>query len=124
MPELQHFGALGLALAANRHSAIIYAEADGVIAFWNAGAECLFGYSAVEASGKRIDLIVPMEYRAMHWTGFNRVIGSDWRGSPNWGPVEALHKNGDRLGLEVFLTPVQEGDKRVKGVLAIFRASI
>jgi hypothetical protein len=35
--------------------------------------------------------------------------------------VEGLHKNGERLALEVFLTPVHEADKCVKGVLAIFR---
>ena len=121
MPDPQHFSALGSALARNHHSAIIYADADGGIAFWNAGAEALFGHSVAEASAKRVDLIVPEEYRAMHWKGFNRALGSAWRGSPVWGPVEGLHKNGKRLALEVFLTPVQETDERVKGVLAIFR---
>src|SRR5438876_564355 len=122
MPDPQHFGALGSALEGNRHSAIVYADADGGIAFWNAGAAALFGHSAAEALGKRVDLVVPEEYRAMHWAGFNRAIGSAWRGSPSWGPVEGLHKSGKRLALEVFLTPVQEADERVKGVLAIFRA--
>jgi PAS domain S-box-containing protein len=60
-----HFGALAKALAGNRQSAIIYADAEGGIRFWNAGAECFFGHSGAEASGKRVDLIVPEEYRAM-----------------------------------------------------------
>jgi PAS domain S-box-containing protein len=121
MSNSQPTGALTAALAANRHSAIIYADADGRIGFWNAGAEALFGHSAEDVSGQRIDVIVPEEYRAMHWAGFGRAIGSAWRGSATWGPVEGLRKNGERIGLEVFLTPVQEHDESVTGVLAIFR---
>ena len=122
MSALFHFEALGAALAENRHTAVIYARADGGIGFWNVGAEALFGHSREEALGKRVDLIVPLEYRAMHWAGFERAIGSAWRGSAAWGPVEGLHKNGERVSLEVFLTPIQEADNRAAGVLGFFRA--
>jgi PAS domain S-box-containing protein len=121
MSTLKDFGALDAALAGNRHTAIIYARPDGGIGFWNAGAETLFGHSPEEALDKRIDLIVPEEYRAMHWAGFEQAIGSTWRGAAAWGPVEGLHKSGRRVALEVFLTPVQEADERVVGVLAFFR---
>jgi len=121
MSTLTHFEALGAALAGNRHSAIVYARADGGIGFWNAGAEALFGHSPDEAMGKRVDLIVPEEYRAMHWAGFGRAIDSAWRGSASWGPVEGLHKSGERVPLEVFLTPIQEEDERARGVLGLFR---
>jgi hypothetical protein len=36
--------------------------------------------------------------------------------------VEGLHKNGERVALEVFLTPVQEADECAQGVLGFFRA--
>jgi PAS domain S-box-containing protein len=124
MPDPNDFITLGSALVGNRRSAIIYADAGGGIGFWNAGAEALFGHSAAEAAGKRVDLIVPENYRAMHWAGFGRAIGSAWRGSAAWGPIEGLHKNGDRVALEVFLTPIQEEDARAIGVLAIFRARV
>lgn len=117
-----HFEALGAALAGNRHSAVVYASADGGIGFWNDGAEALFGHSQEEALGRRVDLIIPHEYRAMHWAGFKRAIGSSWRGSAAWGPVEGLHKNGERVALEVFLTPIQRADQNAAGVLGIFRA--
>jgi PAS domain S-box-containing protein len=121
MPNSQRGDLLAAALVANRRAAIIYADADGAIGFWNAGAEALFGHSAAEVSGKRVDLIVPEEYRAMHWVGFRRAIGSSWRGSAAWGPIEGLQKNGGRVGLEVVLIPVQERDDCAIGVLAIFR---
>ena len=124
MSVVEHFGALGAALAGNRHSGIVYARPDGRIVFWNAGAEALFGHTSEEALGARVDLIVPREYRAMHWAGFERAIGSTWRGSAAWGPDEALHKNGGHVALEVFLTPIQEADERVAGVLAFFRVPV
>lgn len=122
MPDFYDFNRLGAALAGNRRCAIIWADGDGAIGFWNAGAEALFGHSAAEAAGRRVDVIVPEEYRARHWAGFNKAIGSPWRGSEAWGPIEGLHKNGARIGLEVFLTPVWQDDARAKGVLAMFRA--
>jgi PAS domain S-box-containing protein len=115
-----HFQALGAALTGNRHSAIVYARG------WRhrlleRRAEALFGHSPDEATGNRVDLIVPEEHRAMHWTGFGRAIGSAWQGSASWGPVEGLHKNGERVALEVFLTPIQERDEHAAGVLGFFR---
>ena len=121
MPEPENFNAFISALAGNRHSAIIYADADGCIGFWNTGAEVLFGHLAAESLGKRVDLIVPEQYREMHWTGFNRTIGSAWRGSADWRPIPGLHKYGQQIALEVFLVPVQGASERVEGVLAIFR---
>lgn len=121
MSTLPHFEALGAALAGNRRSAVIYARADGGIGFWNAGAEALFGHSREEAMGKGVDLIVPEKYRAMHRAGFARAIGSAWRGSDGWGPVEGLHKNGECVALEVFLTPIQEASEHASGVLGLFR---
>jgi PAS domain S-box-containing protein len=121
MSMVMHFGYLGPALAGNRHSAIVYARADGGIGFWNAGAEALFGHAPEEALGKGVDLIVPEGYRAIHRAGFARAIGSPWRGSAGWGPVEGLHKNGERVALEVFLTPIQEADEHASGVLGFFR---
>jgi PAS domain S-box-containing protein len=124
MPIPDQIGALGAALVGNRLTAIVYARPDGGIAFWNAGAEALFGHAREEALRRRVDLIVPEEYRAMHWAGFQRAMGSAWRGSAAWGPIEGLHKHGQRVALEVFLTPVQEADERVAGVLAMFRVPV
>jgi len=114
---------LGEALATHGTIAIVLADANGCFAFWNAQAEATFGYSAEEALGQRIDLVVPPEYREMHWAGFNRTIGSRWRGADGWGEIEALHKAGRRIALEVLLTPVTERDGHVLSVLGMFRPS-
>ncbi len=115
------FEGLGAALAGNRHWAVIFANRHGEISFWNKGAEMLFGHSSAEVAGKRVDLVVPPAYRDMHWAGFNRAIGSSWRGADGWGPIEGLHKDGSLVPLEVFLTPVLDDNGKVSGVLGMFR---
>jgi len=56
--------------------AVIFADREGVILFWNAGAEAMFGYKAQEALGKTLDLIVPDRLRARHWEGYHRVMAT------------------------------------------------
>src|SRR5438093_4440809 len=44
--------------------AIVSKTLDGVITSWNRGAERIFGWTAAEAVGRRITLIIPRERRA------------------------------------------------------------
>lgn len=54
------------AIVENSQEAIISQDLDGKILSWNRGAESLFGYSADEAVGNLIELIVPQDLRAEH----------------------------------------------------------
>src|SRR6266851_4736347 len=65
---------LDTALIAHAPDAIIFADCAGVIRLWNQGAEALFGYSAAEAVGQTLDLIVPAPSRTAHWAGFSRAV--------------------------------------------------
>lgn len=67
-------GTLEAALIANAGEAFIVADADGVIRFWNAAAERMFGYSREQALGEPLDLIVPDKLRRAHWDGYRRVM--------------------------------------------------
>jgi PAS domain S-box-containing protein len=82
--------------------AIVYADADGVIRFWNAGAERIFGYAEAEALGQSLDLIVPERLRARHWEGFRQVMrtGQSRYGAGDLLAVPAQRKNGARISVE------------------------
>ena len=56
--------------------AIVFADRDGVIRLWNAGAEAMFGYGVDEAVGQTLDLIIPERLRSRHWTGFHKTIAT------------------------------------------------
>ena len=55
-------------------AAVIVADGSGTITYWNGTASELFGYSAEEAVGATLDLVVPPEHRERHWSGFHRIM--------------------------------------------------
>jgi len=107
--------------AEDTHIAMIVADATGTIRSWNRGAEMLFGHAAEAALRHRVDLVVPHQYREMHWAGFTRTMGPAWSGHDSWGDIDGLHGNGSLLPLQVLLTPLRDHDGLVHGVFAMFR---
>ena len=65
----------------SRIQGIVLSDAEGVIRHWSQGAQCLFGYSAEEAEGQLLDLIVPPEHRDAHWKGFRLAMATGTCGS-------------------------------------------
>ena len=103
--------------------AIVFADAEGRIRLWNAGAEAIFGYSANEALGQSLDLIVPEKQRARHWEGYRRVMktGVSRYGARDRLSVPALRKDGSRLSIEFTIVLVRGGDEKPVGIAAILR---
>ena len=60
-------------ISATSPTGIICADHNGLIRFWNKGAETMFGYSAAEAEGQSIELIVPKHMHGGHGGGLKRV---------------------------------------------------
>jgi PAS domain S-box-containing protein len=101
--------------------ALIYADTTGVIRAWNAAATRLFGFTADEAIGRNLDLIIPERLRAAHWTGFDRAIQT---GVTTVGGRPALtrgtHKSGARLYVEMSFAVVRAGGATL-GAVAVAR---
>ena len=102
--------------------ALIYADRSGVIQRWNNASERLFGYSADEALGQKLDLIIPEHLRGAHWTGFDAAIASGTMklaGRPTL--TRAAHKEGRRLYIEMTFALVRGTDAEVLGSVAMAR---
>jgi PAS domain S-box-containing protein len=54
--------------------AVMYADAQGRIQFWNSGAVRIFGFSEPKAIGRSLDIIIPENLRERHWVGFNETM--------------------------------------------------
>jgi PAS domain-containing protein len=54
--------------------ALICANQTGTIIRWNRACTALFGYSAEEALGQSLELIIPEHLRAAHWRGFGAAM--------------------------------------------------
>ena len=91
--------AFSRSLVANAPDAIIYADADGVVRYWNCGAERLFGFSSNEALGQSLDLIIPETLRKRHWDGYARTMqtGRTRYSQGDVLAVPALRKYGGRV---------------------------
>lgn len=102
--------------------AIICADREGIIRLWNSGAEVLFGYSASEAVGKALDLIVPERHRGRHWEGYHRVMAT---GVTKYGrellAVPAVTKDGRRLSIEFSIVLLHAPTGEMTGTAAIMQ---
>jgi PAS domain S-box-containing protein len=102
--------------------AIIAADTDGKIRLWNPAAERIFGFTAEDALGHALDLIIPERWRPRHWEGYQRVMRT---GQSRYGAevlrVPALHKDGRALSIAFTVALLQAGDGGIQAIAAIVR---
>ena len=103
--------------------AIVYADAQGSIGFWNAGAERMFGFTAAEAVGQSLDIIIPENLRKRHWDGYRETMrtGKTRYGGASLLSVPALRKDGTRLSVEFTILPFHDQNGRMLGIAATMR---
>ncbi|MBU6506442.1 MAG: PAS domain S-box protein [Alphaproteobacteria bacterium] len=110
-------------LARDAADAIVYADAAGVIQFWNTGATRVFGFDAAEAIGRSLDIIIPANLRQRHWDGYNATMqtGRTRYGAGDLLAVPALRKDGARISVEFTIVPFHDAAGRMVGIAAILR---
>ena len=103
--------------------AVICTDHSGSIIRWNPACTALFGYSAGEALGQSVDLIIPEHLRAAHWSGFDAAMTkgvTKLHGRPTL--TRALHKSGRRLYVEMTFAIVKgDAEREVFGSVAMAR---
>lgn len=102
--------------------AVLFGDRDGKIRFWNAGAEATFGWSAAEAVGQSMDLIIPERLRGRHWEGWEKTMAT---GVTKYGrellAVPAARKDGAPLSIEFTIQLVRDAGGAILGAGAIIR---
>src|SRR5207247_4883662 len=108
--------ALAEAILSTRSDAIRAADRDGLIRFWNPGAERPFGYSHNEAMSRSLDLIIPERLRERHWDGYRRVMetGKSRYGQGDVLSVPAIRKNGAMVSVEFTVVRSEEHTSELK----------
>jgi PAS domain S-box-containing protein len=103
--------------------AIVAADKDGAIVFWNPGAERIFGYAKDEALGRSLDIIIPERLRARHWDGYHQVMktGESRYGHGDLLAVPALRKDGAQISIEFTIAPLRDPSGGLAGLVAIMR---
>jgi len=89
-------------------SAMLMVAEDGTIAFANAHAEQVFGYSRAELLGMYVERLIPTRFRARH-----RALRNDFFSNPKpqtmrpGRDLTALRKDGSEIPVEIGLGPIR-----------------
>src|ERR671921_1045873 len=94
--------------------AIVTITPDGIVRWFNRGAECMFGYTAEEVIGQPVTLLLPERYRdlcvaGLHSylrTGEARVVGGTTE-------LVGLRKDGSEFPIEMSLGETHEYGERL-----------
>ncbi|HEX3178929.1 MAG TPA: PAS domain S-box protein [Methylomirabilota bacterium] len=106
------------AIVDNSDDAIVSKTLTGVIRSWNRGAERMFGWSAEEAVGRHITLIIPEDRRFEEDEVLARIRRGDM---VDHFETVRVAKDGRRLHISLTVSPVKDGEGRIVGASKIAR---
>jgi PAS domain S-box-containing protein len=102
--------------------AIVVSDPDGIIRLWNGGATRMFGYSAEQAVGRDLDLIIPEKLRDRHNKGYQQTMATGYtRYGESLLSVPATHRDGHRLSIEFSVALLRDESGQIVGISAIMR---
>jgi two-component system CheB/CheR fusion protein len=106
------------AIVESSDDAIVSKDLNGVITSWNAGSERLFGYTAQEAIGRSVVMLIPRERLDEEPDILQRIR----RGErvENYETVRC-HKDGTLLDVSLTISPIVDGHGKVVGASKIAR---
>ncbi|HLM57002.1 MAG TPA: PAS domain S-box protein [Pyrinomonadaceae bacterium] len=104
------------AIVESSEDAVIGKTLDGTITSWNAAAARLYGYTAEEAVGRHISLIIPEERASELDDILRRIAGGE--GTENL-ETERVRKDGTRHHVSVTISPVRDAAGRITGASSI-----
>jgi PAS domain S-box-containing protein len=106
----------------NAPDSILISDREGIICFWNNGAEQMFGYTAAQAVGQSLDLIIPENLRNRHWEGYRRVMASgETKYKTGLLSSPGVRKDGSRVSLEFSLVLLHDESGGMRGCASIMR---
>ncbi len=102
--------------------AVLVADREGIIRFWNRGAEQMLGHSAAEAVGQSLDLIIPENLRGRHWEGYRQVMATgETKYRTGLLSSPGIRKDGSRVSLEFSMVLLRDEAGAMAGCASIMR---
>ena len=98
--------------------AIISKRLDGIITSWNPGAQKLFGFTAQEAIGKPMQIVIPRERVHEESAILERIVRGE---SVDHFETVRVRADGTRIDISATISPVRDAQGRVVGASKIAR---
>jgi len=111
--EAQHRLAV---IVESSHDAILSKTLDGIITTWNKGAEMLYGYTAEEAIGRPVSILIPPEFAGE----MQQLLGKVRSGEAvkDYAAVR-IKKDKKRINVLLTISPIQDVSGRIIGASTI-----
>jgi len=102
-------------MVASSHGAVVTSALDGTIVTWNAGARRLYGYSAAEAVGHPVSMLLAPEHDAEWRAVMDRIGRAE---SPDPFDTVCVRKDGVQLHVALSVSPLADRHGRLVGAAA------
>src|SRR2546427_508953 len=108
-----------MAITETAPDAIVSADSDGHITYFNPAAERIFGYSSAEASGQPLTLLMPERFHSAHGAGLKRFLATrEARVIGKGIEMAGRRKNGNEFPLSLSLSAWEtDGEISFTGIL-------
>jgi PAS domain S-box-containing protein len=102
--------------------AVIVSDVQGRVVLWNPAAERLFGWTAAEALGQRMDMIIPERLRQRHWEGYDKSMATgQTRYAHDVLRVPAVDKSGRSMSIAFTVFMLFGPDGKVSACGSVIR---
>jgi PAS domain S-box-containing protein len=98
--------------------AIVGKTLDGIMTSWNASAERIYGYSAQEAVGKHVSMLVPIERSDEISEMLNRLKRGE---TVDHFETVRVRKDGKEIQIELTVSPIRDALEKIVGASSIGR---
>jgi len=106
------------AIVTSSDDAIISKDLDGVITSWNKGAERIFGYTAQEAVGRHITLLIPPDRHSEEADILSRLRRGE---RIDHFHTVRMRKDGSTLYVSLSISPIRDSSGRIVGASKVAR---
>lgn len=106
------------AIVESSDDAIVSKSLNGVVTTWNSGAERLFGYTADEAIGKQITIVIPPDRLDEEPAILARIQAGE---RVDHFETIRRRKDGSLIDISLTISPIRDGNGKIIGASKIAR---
>ena len=98
--------------------AILTKDAEGTITSWNPAAERMYGWTADEAIGQKISILIPEDRSGEEWRILEQVLGGE---QVDHYESDRVHRSGRRIRVSLSISPLNDETGAIVGASIIAR---
>jgi PAS domain S-box-containing protein len=106
------------AIVESSEDAILSKDREGLITSWNRGAERIYGYTAAEAIGRPISILIPAHRAGEEFEILDRVLAGE---RVDHYEAERLTKDGRMIAVSLTISPIRDESGEIVSASVIAR---